>query len=100
MLIHSTQTDGSGPKASRLISISAHSARVLVSVLGSSESSCALQLSQQGNIWNSVAHAEVTMLLAYLFRKFDMVLETGKLDVQDYFVSAYKKGVYVKFKPL
>ncbi|EXJ68785.1 uncharacterized protein A1O5_07716 [Cladophialophora psammophila CBS 110553] len=46
----------------------------------------------------NVAHAESTMLLAHLFRKYDMKLKTKQLDVTDNFVSTYHDGVYVDFK--
>ncbi|RYO80358.1 hypothetical protein DL762_007683 [Monosporascus cannonballus] len=45
-----------------------------------------------------IAHAEVTILLAYLFRDFEMTLHTHRLDPTGLFVSTYKHGVYVKFK--
>ncbi|RYO76631.1 hypothetical protein DL766_003737 [Monosporascus sp. MC13-8B] len=46
----------------------------------------------------TIAHAEVTILLAYLFRDFEMTLHTHRLDPTGLFVSTYKHGVYVKFK--
>ncbi|KAL0930358.1 Benzoate 4-monooxygenase 1 [Colletotrichum truncatum] len=46
----------------------------------------------------NVAHAEATMLLAYLFTNFEMTLKTRELETWDSFVCNHKKGVFVDFK--
>lgn len=49
----------------------------------------------------SVAHTEATMVMAYLFRNFDMNLKTNEFRHRDSFTQqVLKPGVLVEFTPL